>query len=200
MEVLVNIIVTIAIILYVLKRMQEVARKGGELTGPPPPERMFEEEEEEREEAPVPERPLRRSPETTQMPERMEIPTVRPRPAAQVPEPTVRKFTVPEEPPRPRQRAVPEITRPQPRHFHVPVETAPSREQRIREVVREDEEGRYADASKPGTRAPAHAPRHKKADGAPRPLLAFYRDDVVRGIIMSEILGPPVGMRREMSR
>jgi hypothetical protein len=200
MEVLINIIITVVIILYVLKRMQEVARKGGDITGPPPPARMFGEEEEE--EAPKPERPMRIPPEATQMPKRVEIPsmpTLRPRPVAQAPA-SPRTFTVPGEPPRPRPRAVPEATRPRHRHIEAPAETAPSREERIREVVRENEEGRYMEAvTRSGAAAPGYATHRKKACGR-QPLFAFGRNDVVRGIVMSEILGPPVSMRREASR
>jgi hypothetical protein len=221
MEVIINIIVTIAVILYVLRRMQEVARKGGEITGPPPPARMFcEDEEEEREEAPS--RPVRRSPETTQMPGPMEVPFPRPRTVMQAPEPPPsRKFTVPEEPPRPRPYAVPEVRRPEHRHYQAPAEAAPSREGRIREAVREDEEGRYREtgpAFRPGPRpkhlthpsepvfqepaglAPEARQHRRRERGAPRPALAFGGNDVVRGIIMSENLGPPVSMRREMPR
>ena len=199
MEVLINIVVTIAVILYVLKRMQEVAKKGGELTGPPPPARMFGEEDDE--EAPTREQPRRSSPETTQMPKRIEVPampTLRPRPVMKAPEPTVRKFSVPAEPPRPRQRAVPEVRRPQHRHVTAPAETAPSRETRIKEVVRENEKGRYADSGS-GFGMPAHA-QHRGKAVRNRPLLTFCRNDIVRGVIMSEVLGPPVSMRQEAQR
>lgn len=196
MELLVNTVITIAIILYVLKRMQEAARKGGELTGPPPPAQMFGEEEDE--EAPKRAQPMRSSPETTQMPKPMGIPTMRPRPAEKAPEPPpVRKFTVPEAPPRPRQREIPDVMRPQHHQVKTPEENAPSREVRIKEVVRENEKGRYADS---GSGFGKPAPRRKKATGKTRPLLTFCRNDIVRGIIMSEILGPPVSMRREAQR
>lgn len=189
MDFLINTIVTIAIILYVLQRVREVAKKGGEITGPPPPSPMFEEEEEETfERESSPEKP---SPEATRMPRRIEVPmmpNVRPEPA------------VPAEP------------APRPHRYHVPPENAPARGRRIAEAVLEEGDEGFFEAldtistqvkrtAPPARPAQKHTPvRRRGKEAGASPALTFSGSSVIQGIIMSEILGPPVSMRREAQR
>jgi hypothetical protein len=199
MDMLINIIITAAIVLFILRRMQEVARKGKDITGPPLPESMFGEEEEKlaprtRRVETVGEPPVR--------PRRFETagrPVLRPLHEA----PTVpRRFEAPAEPPAPRRRAVPSETVTEQLRERVPKAVRPQRDERVFESD-DEEESRIRESE--GEIRPIHAAAPEfygahRADTArgPRILLApcFSRNGLVQGIIMREVLGPPVGMRK----
>jgi hypothetical protein len=200
MDMLINIIITAAIVLFILRRMYEVARKGKDITGPPLPESMFGEDDEE----PAP---------RTRRVETMGEPPARPRrfetaggpvPGPLHEAPTVpRRFSAPAEPPAPRRRMVPSETVPEERGGKVPKAIRQQRDERDFESA-DEEESRIRESE--GEILPVHtaAPELRRAhradtDRGPGILLApcFSRKGLVQGIIMREVLGPPVGMRNQ---
>jgi len=197
MDFMINIIITAAIVLFILKRMTEVARKGKDITGPPVPESMFGEDEEE----PAPSaRRARTAGEPPPAPRRFEtVGEPFPRPV-QGPPPVPRRFEAPSEPPAPRRPAIPPETAWRQRREGAPKVTRLQRDESVFETA--EEEGtriREPSGELHGMRAHASGFSGRRTHGAgfSRMLIGscFSRDGLVRGVIMSEILGPPVGMR-----
>lgn len=173
MEALTNIIITVAIIIFALKRMGEVAKKGGELTRIPTPEEMFPE---------FPAKPEMR---------RREVFEEEDRPVSS-----------------PRQDVSGEGNAASDARKR---ELAARREGRIREIQRRLDEQRIAaeehvkaaeerfEETRTDTAHPRVAPRAEslvRRGTRQKPLFpAFGRGTLAQGIVMSEILGPPVSLR-----
>ncbi len=179
MDVLINIIVTIAIIFFVLRRVQEVARKGGDITGPPPPSPMFPEEDEEMLPRPGRER-------------RAGIP---PRGIEAVDE----EEMISDESRRGRIQRAQERLREQDRGMEERRKDL-DRQRRLAEerfLAHKASEFRAPVPAASVRRAPA-GPERRVAGGMPeRVIPEFGRSAVLRGIIMSEVLGPPVSLRSD---
>lgn len=182
MEPLINIIVTIAVIFFVLKRMQEVAKKGGDLTKPPIPRPMFPDEDEEmtsRREEMQPEEESRRA---EMFPDEEETVSDDARSER------VRRA---QEQLRERNKKLEERRRYIERQRRI----AEERFESAREAVTIREEYREPVATSTPRRATARPARAGQPGGTPIP--AFTRSVVVQGLIMSEILGPPVSLRTQ---
>jgi hypothetical protein len=171
MEVLINVIIILVIIFAIMKRMQDVARKGGDITGHPTAPPMSQG---------WPERPVA---EEENFPEEEEGPF--------------------EEPYR----------RPEPNREMRPVETP--RRTFAEKVLKYEEEkkeayfaspeteksGEYKPEVRPVSRAAGPSQgkvmRHAKGEFSICPVLTTCKSELVRGIILSEILGKPIALRRE---
>ena len=176
MDTIVTIIIFLAIFFSIMKNLQEAAKKGREVRTPQK----------------AGERPIQQE---------MRIPQAPPAPMAERELPEVEEEPS-ENPPRP----FPEEPCPVPGPPRTSLEEIYGRleekyrrlsERPVPEVVKREDmfEKRAADAAlslsiSPGLSGQPLSPLH-------RPTLAFHRQAVVNGIIMSEILGPPVGLRRQ---
>jgi hypothetical protein len=168
MEVLINIIIILVILIAIFKRMQDVAKKGGDITGQPSSPPMSHG---------WPERPERE------------------------PEIFGEEDTFPE----------PE---PEPTREFKPVESP--RRTFSEKIYRFEEEEKQAsfpsqEAEKPGEYQPVYETARKVTDSTRKmgrhhresgefklcPALASCQSELVRGIILSEILGKPIALRRE---
>jgi hypothetical protein len=170
MEVLINVIIILVIIFAIMKRMQDVARKGGDITGPPSAPPMSHG---------WPERP------------------------AAGPEPFPEEEEGPFEEP---------YRRPEPYREMRPVETPRKTfAEKILKYEEEKKETYFAspETEKPGEYQPEVRPvsrsveskgkamRHGKGEFTICPALTVCKSELVRGIILSEILGKPIALRRE---
>ena len=158
MEVLINLIVTVAIIIAVLKRMTEVVQKGGEITKPPVPRPMF------------PERP--ETPETAG-----EVLTGEP----------VADERQGDRAARMRERL---------REIQLRLDA----QRRVVEKRRKSAEERFEAAGFGAAPAPVRVSRagsrpHSRKTARKTPLPVFGNVSLAQGIVMSEILGPPVSLR-----
>ena len=175
MDVIINLIVTVAIVLFILRRMQEVAQKGRDITAPPVPQTMFGDDEEMSDEETAP--PRRRYPVSEE--------------PAPIPP---RRFAMPTEEPAPRRWSPPPV--PTARRIHIPDEDLL---ERLETVVS------ASPARRPGPGAGRMAamgsglPSEEDGDSnGVRPEyfgISFGRRGLVQGIVMREILGPPMGIR-----
>ncbi len=199
---IINMIVTFFIIIFVLRRMQEVAKKGRDITAPPIPRTTFGErktdDEREDEEYSFPE-PRKIDREASFEGEEPSDGSWRGNVQGELrPETVRRRFEVPGEPPRPRMRQAPAIPMPSARR-HRPVD------EDTNEVwpetvlaARGDGEGSRGFDRTAAPRVVQEAGRHERPSKHPRGLVPhFGRRELIRGIIMREVLGPPVGMRSE---
>ena len=171
MELIVNLIIVFVIIISILKRIQDVAGKGEELSDPRkvPPEALSEQMERVED--------FQRSVQEEEEPGE----DVRPRiPERVTIEDVFRKFTENQFPQRPEQF-------PESEPFYEPEKAALA--------------DAYAFAAEPPPVITQPVSRkRKKPPGKIRvrsPFLNFGGPDVVRGIVMSEILGTPVSMRED---
>jgi hypothetical protein len=189
MDVLINIIITITIIIFVLKRMAEVARKGGDITGPPPPPSMFPEE---RGEGNVPEMRRREIPVREERPERYGKSEEEETFSDQEQRPLSRRI---QDRLREAQRRLDE----QRKHMEEQRQAAEERFEAARETART---GEYREPAKAVPAKPVFresgTPERRRTERLPA--VAFNRSTLVQGIIMSEILGPPVSLRKEAPR
>lgn len=180
MDTIVTIIIFLVIIFSIMKNMQEVAKKGREVRVPRKPG-----------EGPVQQE--MRIPEAPPAPAEREIMEVEeevPEEPSEIPSP--RPF--PEEP-----RPVWESPRPSLEDIFGRLEEKYRRasEQPIPEVVKVED---TFEKRKPEAEIPRHTtfrPARQPLSPRHRPALVFQKQAVVNGIIMSEILGPPVGLRRQ---
>ena len=198
----INIIVTIMIILYVLKRMQEVSRKGRDITAPPIPRPSFGGGEADDEEDSFPE--LRQSDQGESFEGEMRHRETGRRALHEElrPDTVQRRFEVPDEPPPPRARKTAPMHAQGPRRRSVDEDSIEVWPETVLAVQGEDEELRPFDRTvhRPSPSAlesqrAAGKDRHKESPGGFIP--HFGRRELIRGIIMREVLGPPVGMRSE---
>ncbi len=192
---IVNIIVTIAIVLYVLRRMQEVSRKGRDITAPPIPQSMFgdkEADDEEQDDYPELMSDDRETPHEDEMRRRE---TGRRSVHEELrPDTVQRRFAVPEAPPPPRAHRTSSIPMPSSRRYRA------INEDRLESqpfTSDEDEGSRTFDRA---AKSPHAAASTGETDGHRRQpargiVPHFGRRELIRGIIMREVLGPPVGMR-----
>lgn len=166
MEVLINIIIIIVILIAIFKRMQDVAKKGGDITGQPSappmthgwPERPETEPEIFSEENPYSEPEPQREMKPVGSPRR----TFADRIYRYEEERKERSFTSPETEP--------------PGEYYPVYETAPKMiESAKRMGMRQQRKGEYKFF----------------------PALTSYSSELVRGIILSEILGKPLALRSE---
>ncbi|MHB9027387.1 MAG: hypothetical protein ACYC9O_01320 [Candidatus Latescibacterota bacterium] len=190
MEVLINIIVTIAIVIFVLKRMAEVARKGGDITGPPPPPPMFPEEREEQE---VPEMRRREVLVRTERQGRYGMPEEEEETISDQRRPSLSQKL--QERLQEAQRRIAEQRRVMDEQRQLAEEQfEASREAARRGDYREPVQAAPATASSGG----GGMGERRRARGMPATV--FSRSTLVQGIIMREILGPPVSLREETLR
>lgn len=196
----INIIVTIMIIFYVLKRMQEVAKKGRDITAPPIPRPSFGGGEADDEEDSFPE--LRQSDRGESIEGEMRHRETGRRAVHEElrPDTVQRRFEVPEEPPLPRARKAPAISKPSVRRRAADEDSIEVWPETVLAVQGEDEESRSFDRAafrpSPSTgesQGTVRRERHKQSSRGIVP--RFGRKELIRGIIMREVLGPPVGMR-----
>ncbi|MDP2984938.1 MAG: hypothetical protein Q8O92_16590 [Candidatus Latescibacter sp.] len=166
MEVLINVIIILVILFAIIKRMQDVARKGGDITGQPSAPPMSHG---------WPERPVS-EPET--FPEEM-----------------------PYEKPEPYRES---------RQFESPRKTFAEKNYRYEEERKQNSfpsnetepPGEYQPAFQTVSRVAESSrgtsmQRRRKEEGQLFPVLAVCKSELVRGIILSEILGKPLALRRE---
>ncbi len=180
MDFLFNVIITIAIIIFVMKRMAEVSRKSRDITGPPPPPPVLPGEYIDR----APKIPRRK----------IHGEEVHPRKYAPLPEETIS-----DQKKRERSIQVRDRLEEARRRFEA--------QQKAVEAQRKIAEERFEAAQETASGAEyhepdqAHAPRLKSHRGKkmkkiPGLIPHLTPHAARRGIILSEILGPPVGMRR----
>jgi type IV secretory pathway VirB10-like protein len=186
MDVLINLIITIAIIIFVLKRMAEVAKKGGDITGPPPPPSMIPEEEEEREASTM---RRRMAPAPRERSGEYEIPGEEETISGQEQMARSRKI----------QERLQEARRrfeQQRRQIEEQRQTSEEQFESARETAHIAE---YREPSPIAHMAPQTAGRERREQRGAQgiPAILFNRSILVQGILMSEILGPPVGLRKQ---
>lgn len=174
-DILINVVILFIIIMSLLKRVQEISKKGDEVKKVPegPPDPLAETIKKAKQRAKEQSEPVRRSiREVFDEPRR---------------EPAAPKPERPEPPP-----ATPSL---EDIFKRLSGETIPEVQQTQPEPVVPELE------PEPFPEPPAvKTPRVRKKYVQPRnqaPALSFEGSDVVRGIIMGEILGPPVSMRSE---
>ncbi len=199
----INIIVTIMIIMYVLKRMQEVSRKGRDITAPPVHRPLYGERETvEDEHDGYPDSQTFEREASFEEEGRTDDFGQRTVQDEFHPETVRRRFEVPDEPPPPRARKTASIHTQGSRRRSGDEDSIEVWPETVLAVQGEDEESRSFDRTvqRPSpsvmeSQRAAGKDRHKEP---PRGFIPhFGRRELIRGIIMREVLGPPVGMRSE---
>jgi len=165
MDVIINLIIFLIVVITILKRLQEVARKGTEIKEPSP------------EPQPLPiDGPVARE-IIAEMPEEY------PQPAAPAPVPVEEK---------PRTQSMRELFERLERRYYDIIEPPVPQTEDTFESGREKK-----DISRRGYAKQAAIDRAAPSvESAALPALSFKASSVVNGIIMSEILGPPTGLRK----
>lgn len=199
----INIIVTIMIIMYVLKRMQEVSRKGRDITAPPVHRPLFEERETvEDEHDGYPDSQTFEHEASFEEEGRTDNFGRRTVHDEFHPETVRRRFEIPDEPPPPRARKTASMHMQGSRRRAGDDDSIEVWPETVLAAQGDDEESRPFDRAvhRPSPSAvesqrAAGKDRHKEP---PRGFIPhFGRRELIRGIIMREVLGPPVGMRSE---
>jgi hypothetical protein len=182
MDVLINIIITVAIVMFILRRMSEVAQKGKDITRPPVQRPLSDDEPDES--------PSRRfeTPENSQPSRRFEVPEEPPKP---------RRFEAPAETPAPRRRGTVRAPVLRSYRLRMPHPAGLPIDEHDFETMGEEEahlREREGKLQTKGAQSRAKGMRGTKETGAfIEP--CFSRFGLIRGVIMREILGPPIGLK-----